>query len=311
MKTLKFSCFVVLLTCCVLFFPPTNALLADTVTLTWDPPTTNADGTALTDLAGYKVYYGNASRSYSSVNPVIDNVTTYTSPDLAPGTYFFAVTALDAAGNESAYSNEVSKTIAAPLPVLYTLSVTRTGTGTGTVTATGISCGTDCSETVNQGTVRTLTASPASGSLFGGWGSPCSGIGQCVVTINTNVSVSALFTAQLTTTTSAATMPNIEASPGSHNFGSISVGRSAYKQFLIRNSGNANLTITKVEIAGTHAGMFSAGLRATKTISPGRDYFIRSRFSPASKGLKDAVLRIYSNDPDRAISEVPLSGTGI
>ena len=28
------------------------------VTLSWDPPTTNADGTPLTDLAGYKVYYG-------------------------------------------------------------------------------------------------------------------------------------------------------------------------------------------------------------------------------------------------------------
>jgi len=33
-------------------------------TVSWIPPTTNTDGTALTDLAGYKVYYGTVSWSY-------------------------------------------------------------------------------------------------------------------------------------------------------------------------------------------------------------------------------------------------------
>jgi hypothetical protein len=32
-----------------------------TATLTWDAPTTNADGTPLTDLAGYRIYYGTTS----------------------------------------------------------------------------------------------------------------------------------------------------------------------------------------------------------------------------------------------------------
>lgn len=67
------------------------------------------------DLAGYKVYYGTASRSYG---PAIDVGKTAT--PLAPsysislpndGTYFFAVTAYDTQGNESALSAEVSKTI--------------------------------------------------------------------------------------------------------------------------------------------------------------------------------------------------------
>ena len=79
-------------------------------TLTWDAPTTNADGTALTDLAGYKVYYGTASGSYTTT---IDagNVTTYTVGNLFSGTYYFAATAYDTSGNESSYSNEVSKII--------------------------------------------------------------------------------------------------------------------------------------------------------------------------------------------------------
>jgi hypothetical protein len=53
----------------------------------------------------------------------------------------------------------------------YTLTVTKAGAGSGTVTSSpaGINCGSDCSEIYNQGTLLTLTATPASGSTFGGW----------------------------------------------------------------------------------------------------------------------------------------------
>jgi hypothetical protein len=78
--------------------------------LTWEAPTTVSDGTPLTDLAGYKIYYGTSSGNYTEV---IDagNVTTYTVGSLPPGTYYFAVTAYNGSGNESDYSNEASKTI--------------------------------------------------------------------------------------------------------------------------------------------------------------------------------------------------------
>lgn len=83
---------------------------SNSATLTWDAPTTNADGTPLTDLAGYKVYYGISSGNYT-VSIDVGNVTTYKIDDLSPGTYYFAVTAYDTSGNESDYSNEVSKVI--------------------------------------------------------------------------------------------------------------------------------------------------------------------------------------------------------
>lgn len=88
---------------------PVNATQA---ILSWNPPTTNADGTPLTDLAGYKVYYGTTlPRVYGS--PVdVGNVTTYIASNLLSGaTYYFAVTAYDISGNESSYSNEARKTI--------------------------------------------------------------------------------------------------------------------------------------------------------------------------------------------------------
>jgi len=81
------------------------------VTLSWVAPTENVDGTALTDLAGYRVYYGTGSRSYTTMRDVPGASTTSTSLTLSSGDYYVAMTALDGEGNESAYSNEVIKTV--------------------------------------------------------------------------------------------------------------------------------------------------------------------------------------------------------
>ncbi len=105
----------------------TNPVWAGTAILSWNPPMTNADGTPLTDLVGYKVYYGNSSGSLATSLDV-GNVTQYTL-DLTDGlTYYFAVTAYDTSGNESGFSNVVSKLIG-------------TTTGGGSSPAGGGGCG--------------------------------------------------------------------------------------------------------------------------------------------------------------------------
>jgi Fibronectin type III domain/Viral BACON domain len=81
-----------------------TAPASGTATLTW-----NANSEA--DLAGYKVYMGNTSRSYSS--PInVGKVTTFKVMNLQPGkTYYFAVTAYNTSAKESGYSNEVNKVL--------------------------------------------------------------------------------------------------------------------------------------------------------------------------------------------------------
>jgi hypothetical protein len=86
------------------------------VTLTWDAPTTNTDGSTLnpaTDLSMYKIYYGTASRTYTQVvNVTNPGTTTITKTlNLSPGTYYFTVTTVNTSGQESSYSNEATRTI--------------------------------------------------------------------------------------------------------------------------------------------------------------------------------------------------------
>jgi hypothetical protein len=82
------------------------------VTLSWAAPTLNADDSVLTDHAGYKVYYGMSSGNYPNVK-TIDGVgiVSDTVESLDQGTWYFAVTAFDESGNESQFSNEVSKNL--------------------------------------------------------------------------------------------------------------------------------------------------------------------------------------------------------
>lgn len=82
------------------------------VTINWMPPTENTDGTALTNLAGYNIHYGTASgaltQTISISNP---GIATYVVQNLTPGTYYFAVAAVNASGTESPLSAEVSATV--------------------------------------------------------------------------------------------------------------------------------------------------------------------------------------------------------
>lgn len=85
----------------VLFLLFTTSIFAAEVTLSWDENTES-------DLAGYKVYYGTSTGTYTS-NADVGNFEIYIVTGLVEGqTYFFAVTAYDLVGNESGYSNEVS-----------------------------------------------------------------------------------------------------------------------------------------------------------------------------------------------------------
>jgi hypothetical protein len=89
-----------------------NGAAAGNAILSWEPPTERVNGSPVGELAGYRVLYGRGIRKYDH-DVVIDNpgITRYVVEDLAPGNWFFAVTARTTDGLESAPSAEVRKRI--------------------------------------------------------------------------------------------------------------------------------------------------------------------------------------------------------
>jgi hypothetical protein len=79
--------------------------------LSWAAPTTNNDGSPLTDLTGYHIYYGASADLLTNQVNVNSSTTSYVVNSLVAGTWYFAVTAVNSVGLESDLSNTGSKTI--------------------------------------------------------------------------------------------------------------------------------------------------------------------------------------------------------
>jgi hypothetical protein len=89
-----------------------NAPTAATVSLAWNAPTTNADGTPITGLAGFHIYYGTTAGALSTtVNVSSPSTTTYVVKGLTHGTYYFSVVAYNTSGQDSKSSNMATTTI--------------------------------------------------------------------------------------------------------------------------------------------------------------------------------------------------------
>jgi hypothetical protein len=82
------------------------------VTVNWSTPTQNTNGTALVNLAGFRIYYGtsasNLSQSEQIANP---GVTSYVLANLAPGTWYIGLADYTTSGVESSLSNIASTTV--------------------------------------------------------------------------------------------------------------------------------------------------------------------------------------------------------
>ena len=78
------------------------------LTITWNAPTENEDGSPLTDLAGYRIYYGPAPGKYGDPVDVQAGVSSYVIEDLSIGTWYLAMTSVNTGGLESEKTDEIS-----------------------------------------------------------------------------------------------------------------------------------------------------------------------------------------------------------
>ena len=115
---------------------------------------------------------------------------------LSPATYNATITFTDTTNNNTVQTTTAVLTVnVLNPPINYTLSVRVSGNGTVTSSPSGVSCPSVCTMNYASGTPVMLTATPAGGSIFNGWGGACTGNGSCLVTMNSLESVTAMFSA--------------------------------------------------------------------------------------------------------------------
>ncbi|MGD0486915.1 MAG: fibronectin type III domain-containing protein [Syntrophorhabdales bacterium] len=234
----------------VLLFTGANAHAE--VTLGW---TASASST----VAGYKLYYGTASGNYT-YNVNVGNTTSYALSGLSAGaTYYFAAAAYDSAGDQSAYSNELSYTV--PSACTYSISPTSgsfaASGGTGSVSVT---TKTGCAWTAASAASWMTITSGGSGT----------GSGTVRYSLAANTTTSSLTAAStiagraFTVTEAGVPAYTITASAGTGGAispsGSVSVKRGSSQGFSITPASGhtvSGLTVDRVSVGPVRSYTFS------------------------------------------------------
>jgi uncharacterized repeat protein (TIGR02543 family) len=139
-------------------------------------------------LSGATVKFGSSEATGVTVNG--STSISATSP-AGTGTVDVTVTT---PGGSSATGSPDHFTYVMPPPASYALNISLTGSGSGSVGGSGVSCPGPCSARYASGSIINLTATPASGSTFSGWGGACTGTQTCTVAMTMDRVVTANFT---------------------------------------------------------------------------------------------------------------------
>jgi hypothetical protein len=111
---------------------------------------------------------------------------------------------------------------------------------------------------------------------------------------------------------SSGSQPDIACNPASWDFGTVQQGSYSDQIFTLSNAGSGDLSLTDVSLAGPDMMQYSiqTGIGTGVTLGPGQIWQIKIRYCPTGPGAANAVLNVFSNDPDENPLTVDLTGTG-
>lgn len=104
--------------------------------------------------------------------------------------------------------------------------------------------------------------------------------------------------------------PDIDVSPGAHDFGDVAAGETAFATIDIANVGTASLTLGNLIQVGSSAFSMISSNPSGYAIPAGQSSTVVYAYSPTHASGDNATLTIPSDDPDEASVVVPLLGNG-
>lgn len=163
--------------------------------------------------------------------------------------------------------------MAAANVVVPSIIVSKSGNGNVASSDKQISCGSKCSAGYNADAVVTLTASPASGSAFIGWGGACSGNQlTCTVTVNESLNVTATFAPQFTLSVSSGKSGTVVSNPAA-----IDCGKTCSAKVVQ----GTTVTLTATPVAGAKFLGWSgacSGTALTCSVTMAKDTSVQANF---------------------------------
>lgn len=194
-----------------------------------------------------------------------------------------------------------------PLNVASSQSVTLTSTGTAPVTISAATV-TGPPFSVTGGSFPVTLSPNQSVTVQAQFDPSVTGAASGQLTITSDSTTGATTNIQLNGTGTAATTPQLTASPQSLTFGNVAVNSSTSLPVTLTSSGTAPVTISAATIAG--AGFTDTGATFPMTLNPSQSVTLQVKFNPTTAGGASGQLTINSNSSSGASTVIQLSGTG-
>src|SRR5207245_680164 len=337
-RLIRVLAFVVTVGSVLLAAVPARAGILDT---SWTAPTTSADGSPLTDLASYRVYYGLSTRpscpgaSYlqfasSTPSPAPGQTVTARLTGLSTGSlYYVAVTAVDTNGNESACITPLS----AVARIDFSVSPTAT-VNFGSVAIGGLADQTFTVQNTGGGTVSGTASVPAPFSVVSGGSFNLVGVGATqAVTVRFSPTVAATASASVTFTANGASLTRVvtglgvsSTPPGAATLvapsGSIATATPTFSwnavasatQYMLwvddSSGGRIRTTYTGAQ-AGCASGAGACSMVSSATLNPGAGqwWIVTSSASGSGPWSSGMTFTVAGTPPPPAATILAPSGS--
>jgi probable HAF family extracellular repeat protein len=194
----------------------------------------------------------------------------------------------------------------------FGLSIAVNGQGAVQSSPAGISCGQVCAASFDEGTSVSLTAAPASGFRFDGWGGACSGPGGCTVTMKSETQVWATFVA-IPPTQHALTV--ILTGSGSGTVSSQPNGIDCGGTCSATFDNGTEVTLTATAAAGSEFGGWGGACTGTAgcKVTMDREQVVAVRFQPVApppQKLAHAITEIPGVEGNSSLMPTGIDSRG-